>query len=379
MLTWNACFEPPFLEERLRWLVALVRDADADVVALQELRPDTYAVVREAVRGTHEASPPPSPLTAYFTATFVDTRRVANVAFERVAFEETEMGRDLLLATVQSRGDLGQGVRFVVGNVHLESLSSQATRRRQMAQVVRESAASGASDVLVVGDFNMDDVTNYPHLGPPRKGDRLGNLDVIETLGAAGFVDVWPKLNPTDAGKTYDSATLRWKGAPPMARPMRARYDRVMASLRSGLVSLRSARLVGDMPVRRVSGQTGSFDLYPSDHFGILVELEAPSSLLKESALAVESTPPPRGRGAVGPSSTTTSDAASFVREAKRHAHEAAFSTPKAAGQPPRAAPAAAKVVVTLDESESDSGEENKNKDEDEQLQRALQMSLDQR
>ena len=308
VLTWNICFEcvpstrlsrartdsqlrPPFQSARAVALLETLVGAGHDVVALQEVTPGVQTVLAEMFAATHWVSPAP-PLTAYFTTLLVARRSELATdrrapAFARRAFSQTTMARDVLSVRVA-------GATFAT--VHLESLSTQPTRAAQMREAVRW-LEDEPGPVVVMGDFNVDDRTDFP--GVPRaarRGARIANDDVRDAFEPAGFVDAWEALHPEArdergprSGTTFDSATHRWKGAEPRKPYLRARYDRIMVRRAGSGASIASAAVFGAEPIRGADAR-GRGALHVSDHWGVEMELDvergAPQEAAEERAVA---------------------------------------------------------------------------------------------
>lgn len=146
-----------------------------------------------------------------------------------------------------------KGERFRFVNTHLESFHP-LIRQAQAAELVAPSGAVGSApgDAVLVGDLNSD-----PNEGVP------GNL-AFNVLLAAGMADSWAQVNPSDPGYTYGFDELL--EAPTPVGLFNQRIDHVMTR---GGISVDRSRLVGLNP----NNKTNS-GLWPSDHAGVLAELD---------------------------------------------------------------------------------------------------------
>lgn len=116
-----------------------------------------------------------------------------------------------------------------------------------VAGIVRER--TGSSPSLLMGDFN--------------NGDTSRVLSTLRSEG--GFVDAFRIANPTDEGPTV------WQRIEAPEPTVSRRVDFVLVlNGRDVKASIRSSRLVLDRPGRLQDGTT----LWPSDHYGVLAELD---------------------------------------------------------------------------------------------------------
>ncbi|MGH7393494.1 MAG: endonuclease/exonuclease/phosphatase family protein [Candidatus Rokuibacteriota bacterium] len=134
--------------------------------------------------------------------------------------------------------------RLPVVSTHTSRDDCQVRRVGELAQARR-----GALPALVMGDFNS--VETSPAIAALTNG--------------AGFVDAFRAANPTAAGATV------WQRvrAPGSTVFRRVDYVFVVPGRRVG-VHVRASRVVLDTPAREPDGTT----LWPSDHYGVLAELE---------------------------------------------------------------------------------------------------------
>ena len=147
--------------------------------------------------------------------------------------------RVLLHAVVQTpRGPL---------DVFATHTGHDACQVRRIAQVV--SARRGPLPALVMGDFNASET-----------------MDWMAALGREhGFVDAFRATRPTESGATV------WQqpGAPAPTVTRRVDFIFVVPN-GAPAPRVRTSRVVLDRPERRPDGST----LWPSDHYGVLAELE---------------------------------------------------------------------------------------------------------
>lgn len=233
LVTWNVLADEP--APRLPALMAALRGANADVIALQEVTPAFI----EALEAEAWAKP-------YHTLTHEGRPTAAAGLFilSRWPFEEIRMG------FLPGRGDRGvvvgvfraHGRRIAVGTVHLESALDAGPLRAQQLDKAW-TYLGGADDAFLMGDFNVGDGAQ-PETAHLR----------------ADFADAWPggpptwniEKNPMAKRNSFSGEASR-------------RIDRIL--VKSDAWRVESARLLGDAPVE--------VDLFPSDHFGVVATLKA--------------------------------------------------------------------------------------------------------
>lgn len=250
VLSFNVLFdlyEPERVRLDARWqaLVAVLTQAEADLIALQELTPVMWARLRaEPALAAHWASAP---------ADGAALGRYGQVLLSRWPLRRCAV-RPLPPNKTAVLGELAWGDRAVHAVVvHLSSdLHADGVSRRRVQLLELARALEELPDpVLLLGDFNF------------------GDEEPALALRQAGFVDLWPLLNPGDPGLSFDPARNHLAaGLPPEVSARR--LDRVWLRDRAGMLEPRRITLIGTDPVPGVSPP-----LHPSDHFGVLAELGA--------------------------------------------------------------------------------------------------------
>eukprot|EP00667_Euglena_gracilis_P016852 EG_transcript_17670 len=243
--SWNTDgLDETLLLERAGEVCSILLEAQPgwDVVMLQEVVPRTASVFRGRFRaaGYKEVRPPPP--DQYFTLMFVREAGAPAVRLtdgKRVPFVGSEMGRDLLTATVQCGGVT---VRCMTS--HFESLASGAAeRQKQLHTVVQQ--LTGPEPAVFAGDTN------------------LREKEVRAEPGLRAVVDAW------EAGGAAGPQRYTWyvrENGRQVQPPMGFRFDRMWAG---GAQQVRSFRLLGT--------ELMSEGCYPSDHFGIGAEVLLPA------------------------------------------------------------------------------------------------------
>ncbi len=244
VLTWNTLWDR-FDSDRIHTarrrplLLAALRDADADVIALQEVEAGLLAMLLAArwVRDGYTLGGDPASREVDDSGLLLLSRLpVTEAGSHRLSAHKA-------VAAVTVEGAAGP---IAVATTHLTSdhTANGAERRSAELARIREGLADLAADTVLVGDFND------------------GGAGPAEALGMR---DAWSEVHgPDDHTATFD----------PVANPLAAvgsltgraaRLDRVL--LRGAGLRTARARLLGEVP--QADG------LFASDHFGVRVELSA--------------------------------------------------------------------------------------------------------
>ncbi|WP_201750013.1 endonuclease/exonuclease/phosphatase family protein, partial [Micromonospora sicca] len=126
---------------------------------------------------------------------------------------------------------------------------------RRLATLVAEEAAGCAYPPVVTGDLNAEPDSDELRL--------LGGLLTAPAVPGLVLVDAWRYADPADPGFTWD----RRNGYQADTVLPDSRIDYVLVGLpRDGRGRVRSARLAGTTPVDEV---------WPSDHFAVVTDLQS--------------------------------------------------------------------------------------------------------
>ena len=238
-LTYNVLADRD-ADSRLAPLLAILRDSDADIIALQEVAPwflqalsanewakQRYNVAASTPHGSARGgllllSKHPAHKTSYLRLPGKQGRGVRCTHY-RIG------GREVRVATV-----------------HLESpLKDGPTRAVQLQHAFRLLA--GAETAILLGDVNF------------------GDGEEPETAAIPpDFIDCWTKLRPGDPGFTWDIEASDMARRGSFVGEQSRRIDRIL--IRSTAWEPSSVTIVGAAPV--------SNGIFPSDHFGVLAVLK---------------------------------------------------------------------------------------------------------
>ncbi len=253
VLTWNVLFDRYDQEivrtrERIPRLLELLWKADADLVGLQEVEAPLLRTLLEVpwITGQYQLTDGPEAATVQPYGQVLLSRLPIRASAVHMLGEDKRH----LVADVELGPEL---LRVAV--VHLSSDRHADARERRARQVERLRGLLGdAPRVLLLGDVNQDEPLDLP------------------------LRDVWREARPDDRGYTWDPEVNALARAVTRSG-RRRRLDRVLVR---GLRP-RAARLWGVDPG----------PLPPSDHHGIVADLEVPASIGPDQPVAALVVPVP--------------------------------------------------------------------------------------
>eukprot|EP00931_Biecheleriopsis_adriatica_P111137 TRINITY_DN85486_c0_g1_i1.p1 TRINITY_DN85486_c0_g1~~TRINITY_DN85486_c0_g1_i1.p1 ORF type:complete len:266 (+),score=44.24 TRINITY_DN85486_c0_g1_i1:40-798(+) len=244
LLTFNIWFAKHEMARRMQAICDIIGSKSPDLVALQEITAQHWALCREhpAMAGFTWSIPPPD--QRYFT--LLGSRWPFSHPPTRHEFEVTLMGRDLLYATVTPPGL----PPLVFATSHLESLDRAKVRKEQIGESLQ--ALQHASDAVFCGDTNID--------------ERVDG----EIALPAPWRDAWLEAKPDDPGYTFDverNGMLLQLDDWARTNHARLRFDRFW--IKSSSYAVSGIELLDET----IDGRA----LWPSDHFGLLLVLDGRS------------------------------------------------------------------------------------------------------
>jgi endonuclease/exonuclease/phosphatase family metal-dependent hydrolase len=246
---WN--YNEPW-KQRRRIISDLIMHIDPDVVCLQETRHD-FRFERGLGQGQQIASATGMHATSHVaqvycpfprldegltTLTRQPPLRVMVEELSQVPHEREDENRRICLGVTVSEGSKN----IDVFNTHF-SLGEQArvlNARETYSFMTRESSGPA----ILFGDLNAK-----PETAPLRFLRGETSFDGI----TGDLVDCWIEMNPTDPGFTYASF---------------GPYHRIDYAL--------ARNLVGKLRGIEIVGQEATNGVYPSDHLGIVIEVDLP-------------------------------------------------------------------------------------------------------
>ncbi|MDC0721237.1 poly(A) polymerase [Nannocystis bainbridge] len=250
--TYNVLFdlyepEQLYTEARTPACLELLRERDADIVALQEVTPGLWAALLAA----------PWLRDGYYVSEGPDAEGLQ--PYGQVLLSRWPLALELHAFSERKRLVVGRlqvaGRRLAVAAVHLTSnrkADADDRRAEQLGVLVERLGRADVDDALVLGDLNFGD----------------GEED--RQLARAGLVDVWREVHPHHPGFTFD----------PVANPLAAlasrtgraaRFDRALVRSPAGALAAVDATIFGDRSFG--TGPEGQ-ERFVSDHFGLCALLQ---------------------------------------------------------------------------------------------------------
>lgn len=238
IVTYNVHWRSTHAGPREVALLAELRAADADVIAIQELGTwfaealDASGFVRD---GGYAATSVGGETVAPHRLLLLTRFPIRSTLIHAFSWGDS--------SAVVTRLEVN-GRTIAVANVHLESrLNRQKARVRQLEEVL---ALLGDEEAILLGDFNFGD----------------GEEPESSALPAA-FADAWLEVNPGDPGITWSRERNGWADRNSYEGEPSRRLDRIL--IRSDRLEPEEAALLG--VERTADGR------FPSDHFGLAVTL----------------------------------------------------------------------------------------------------------
>jgi len=197
----------------------------------------------------------------------------------------TRMGRKVLIGEFKFKQEK-KHCKLAVATVHLESLDSPDLRRSQLEIIV--DLLKDFPSAIVLGDFNFDEEHLFDDVLTIRKLHQEGKTtslltdlpprketeNVVLTQACPQYVDLWKQFHPNDKGYTFDTVTNEMLFAD---RYEQMRYDRIIAKFNDDDDKKKqwqacSIQIFANMPLGK--HLVDDLIVFPSDHFGLLTDVE---------------------------------------------------------------------------------------------------------
>jgi len=284
VMTWNMWFDKKNRAQRTETLLNEVIFYDPDIVALQEVVPESLEIIIAKMQPTYYViGINPSGFPAGYDTLILS--KFPPIEWDRYYLPKTKMGRNLLLATLQT-----QTRQITVGTFHLESVFFPKTKE---AEDLKESQlkyiyAISPINSILMGDTNLplskrgippnDEPNATPNMIDLGAEDiefqesdvhSTSQLDVhstsqldVHNLGVCPFskgagVSPFSKGAGAGAGATYCGRTNKHV----KNKSIQSRLDRIYVKIKRNSLKV------------HFYGLTGTFT-QPSDHFGIFAQIE---------------------------------------------------------------------------------------------------------
>eukprot|EP01031_Cornospumella_fuschlensis_P029626 gene29626-35762_t len=278
VLTWNIWFESFEKNKRYGGILRIIGSLNPDVVCLQEVTTSFIRILKDSpLTSTYSISDNLTGETIIPYGTLTMVKKEVGATFRFVNFP-SRMNRRLLTAEIPHPNG-----NFVIGNVHLESLSNHPTREAQLG--ICQQVFESYPFFILVGDFNFCSYRNYNPAITTLENDSLQRI-------LPGCRDMWLDLHDSavDPGCTFDGSINPYihnkkeimrldrivyynQGS---GKPWRAESIEIIGNAPLSEVDglLASATNPGSPPPRpraqKVLMGSDAVDLYPSDHFGLI-------------------------------------------------------------------------------------------------------------
>ena len=280
VMTWNMWFDKTNRAQRVETLLNEVRSYDPDIVALQEVVPESLEIIVAKMQPTYYVigvNPSGFP-TGYDTLIL---SKFPPIQWDRYYLPKTKMGRNLLLATLQT-----QTRQITVGTFHLESVffpRVKEVEELKESQLKYIYAISPINSILM-GDTNLvEDQEPYPIPSPesPKAPNNPPIIDVfymplpaediefhnsdVHSLGVSPFQKGTGALDSSGLGvspflkgaATYCGCTNKHI----KNKSIQSRLDRIYVKIKRNSLKVYFYGLTGTVT-------------QPSDHYGVFTQLE---------------------------------------------------------------------------------------------------------
>jgi endonuclease/exonuclease/phosphatase family metal-dependent hydrolase len=242
VLTYNVLADPVEVEQRIPRLFEIMRDANADLLMLQEVAPWFVDMLeRDGWLRDHEAAHIDGRLALPNGQMILSRFPIARSRAHQLSGRQ---GRTVLISEIT----LANADAIVLATTHMESLLEDGPIRAKQLDDIFAELANETAPTLFAGDLNFGDgeQPDTAHLDP-------------------AFIDLWTALHPRDPGFTWNIERSPMAAAGSFVGEPSRRLDRML--LRGATWVPSTIDIIGD---RSVSEHPW---LFPSDHFGLAAEL----------------------------------------------------------------------------------------------------------
>ena len=254
VMTWNIWFDKKNRAQRTETLLNEVRCYDPDIIALQEVVPESLNIIIAKMHPTYYIIGTISQDIGYDTLLL---SKFPPIEWNRYYLPKTKMGRNLLLATLQTPTR-----QITVGTFHLESIFNKCANE---AEILKESQLKYIYAISPINSILMGD-TNLPlsERGIPPNTEPISSpyiTDVYEEYTVsppdAHSLGVCPFQKGAGAGATYCGHTnknVKYKS-------IQSRLDRIYVKIKRNSLKVHFYGLTGTIT-------------QPSDHYGVFSQIE---------------------------------------------------------------------------------------------------------
>jgi endonuclease/exonuclease/phosphatase family metal-dependent hydrolase len=237
--SWNIWFDDFLREARTNLVIRQLKQADVDIIALQEVVPETAKQLRKKFASWHFAG---FPLTQSYDTLIISKHKIIDT--QRIPLPHTNMGRNLLIATIYHEPS---GEVYPVATFHLESEFGQMRIMKQMQLIFcfQQLVEMQDANLILLGDTNIT-----------RKDEETETIDFLKDAYEGAY-------QPAAYNYTYDGR----RNNNVKNKRYRSRLDRIYYSKKN--LKLEAFSFLGDTPC---TTSVQEDQVYPSDHFGLLTK-----------------------------------------------------------------------------------------------------------
>lgn len=235
LLTYNIYFDPKEIENRTKYIINHIYQNDYDVVTLQEVTQYTFHLIQtSSLKDKYILNK--SAFNDQYGCLILVKRGVKINEFNIIPYQNSLMGRCLEIVKLEPN--------IIIGTTHLESEFRDISKKKEqyegMFQFMNNYLEAGYR-VIITGDMNIKEAdTIFP----------VPN----------NYVDVFTGFTiPVELSYTYD-----YKRNKMIKGKFRSRLDRIYTSKNVETITYEQ---IGTQPINEIG------TVYPSDHFGIAVEM----------------------------------------------------------------------------------------------------------
>lgn len=246
VMTYNIWFDDKYIIERTNKIVQMIKNYGCDFVCLQEVRPNTYQILKQELSKLYEIFQ--SFITenlAYGSVVMCKKGICTIVEPYYYDFPVTKMGRKLVGCEVSFKDPK---LNLHVMTTHLESMTGNADVRNQQFITIKE-VIKDMSNYIIGGDFNICSVKE----------------SVENNIAHSDIFDAWIEMGcPNNIKYTFDSKTN-----PNITGRYQSRLDRILYNFETPVSGkIKSLELIG------TNITSNEITVPPSDHYGLIATFQ---------------------------------------------------------------------------------------------------------
>lgn len=239
-VTYNVWFGKYYFQERCEALLQVVRDCEADAIALQEITPSFLEIILKQawVQDSYYVSDATGETVQDYGMLLLSRLPIRKLFLYKLP---SLMSRKVLVAELCVNEQT-----FNVATVHLESMNSSASLRADQLSVIFPLLSKLEHSVLM-GDFNF--CSSWVR--------ENANID-------SSYQDLWAVLRSNEPGYTEDT-DINLMRLQLKQKEKKVRFDRILLCSSSSDWQPQSIQLLGTQPISKEHS-----NVFPSDHFGLM-------------------------------------------------------------------------------------------------------------